>query len=124
MIQYILKGIAIDVTDINFDEKFNSFQKFVAYLNDCENDFFVIGDVFFFEIRKTIPFCYDLSLRQRRFAGNVCQSLRLAVWVNVQRTLGTFNTFGTLATFQDVSDVLHVPLHIYIVTSQIDSFFP
>ena len=37
-------------------------------------------------------------------------------------TLGTFNTFGTLATFQDVSDVPDVPLHIYIATSQINSF--
>ena len=28
--------------------------------------------------------CYDLSLRQRRFAGNVCQNLSLAAWANVQ----------------------------------------
>ena len=28
--------------------------------------------------------CYDLSFRQGRFAGNVCQNLSLAVWANVQ----------------------------------------
>ena len=28
--------------------------------------------------------CYDLSLRQGRFAGNVCQNLNLAIWANVQ----------------------------------------
>ena len=28
--------------------------------------------------------CYDLSPKQGRFAGNVCQNLSLAVWANVQ----------------------------------------
>ena len=38
--------------------------------------------------------CYDLSLRQGKFAGNVCQSLRLAVWANVQHVWNVGNVPG------------------------------
>ena len=67
--------------------------------------------------------CYDLSLRQGRFAGNVCQSLRLAVWANVPWNVGNVQLTKNVGNVPDVSDVPNVHLiYIYIVTSQIDSF--
>ena len=57
--------------------------------------------------------CYDLSLRQGRFAGNVCQSLRLAVWANVPWNVGNVQLTGNVGNVPDVSDVPNVHF-IYI----------
>ena len=57
--------------------------------------------------------CYDLSLRQGRFAGNVCQGLRLAVWANVPWNVGNVQLIRNVGNVPDVSDVLNVHL-IYI----------
>ena len=37
---------------INLDKKFNPFQNFVAYVNDCEYDSLVVGNVFFWKSEK------------------------------------------------------------------------
>ena len=42
---------------------------------------------------------YDLSLKQGRFAGNVCQSLRLAVSANVQHVWNVGNVPGRVRCF-------------------------
>ena len=57
--------------------------------------------------------CYDFSFRQGRFAGNVCQSLRLAVWANVPWNVGNVQLIRNVGNVPDVSDVPNVHL-IYI----------
>ena len=57
--------------------------------------------------------CYDLSLKQGKFAGNVCQGLRLAVWANVPWNVGNFQLTGNVGNVPDVSNVPDVHL-IYI----------
>ena len=71
-------------------------------------------------LAKTI--CYDLGLTGR-FAGNVCQNLSLAIWANVGNVQAHWERKERWQRSRRVRRFWLSTSYIYILTSQINSFF-